>query len=483
MSRSLVSLKDVIYWIFFVIIIVLIGAFFVVPFIKERNLVNFFDKIQNSEDLSESIVAVQVKYEGEKDVLVDYNGRESVHPGSNFKLFTAAASLHYLGPDFVFKTRLYIKKQGKKNDIFLIGGGDPSFKQNDFRGFVEKIKSTGNIVGDIYYDDRYFEGEKFGPDWSDEWKDQYFAVPITGLQINDNLLDIRGGQIGDTGKFGIETKPLENYSKIIDNRVYYDNGDELKQPVTATMDDAGVIVLHGDTMENLPFRTSTTVKDPSLMAALVLKQELLKENLVSGNSKILSYKGDEVKDKLILIYEHNSQLLADLILQMLKFSKNNYAETLVRTLGKEMNGIGSQQEGVLVLKDFFDEIEIENGEVSAFDGSGLSPSTRVTSNAILQLFDYVDSQSWSDIFWNALPESKKDGTLKYRFENAGLTHQVIGKTGTHEFASSLSGKILREDGNILFSVHIYNHPFSTEESVMYVRPIIDKIVAALDRQF
>lgn len=136
-----------------------------------------------------------------------------------------------------------------------------------------------------------------------------------------------------------------------------------------------------------------------------------------------------------------------------------------------------------ILKEFFDEIGIPAYEMTALDGSGLSPETRVTSRAILLLFDYVNTQPWADIFWKAFPESQVDGTLKYRFENAGLKHAVIGKTGTHGGASSLSGKIIQADKNILFSVHIYNHPFNTEESVAYIVPLIDKIIALLDKQF
>ncbi|MBI5753647.1 D-alanyl-D-alanine carboxypeptidase [Candidatus Peregrinibacteria bacterium] len=206
--------------------------------------------------------------------------------------------------------------------------------------------------------------------------------------------------------------------------------------------------------------------------------------LVVESVKVLPFNGDLTKQKFL--YEYKSKPLKDIVFQMLKFSKNNYAETLVRTLGHEVGTGGSQADGVSVLNDFFAEIGLDEGEVSAFDGSGLSPSTRVTGEAILKLFDFVDQQSWKDIFWNSLPESQKDGTLKYRFDTAGLKHQVLGKTGTHEFSSSLSGKILKDvDGgkNILFSIHVYNHPFTTEESVVRVRPIIDKIVALLDQQF
>lgn len=470
------------YWLFFTSIILVVSVFFVLPFIKHRNFVNYLNDSENAEDLRGSIISVAARYEGGKEDFFDYNGKVRLHPGSNFKLFTAAASLNYLGPDFAFRTRLYAQSQGLKMDLVLVGGGDPSFKQADFAEFVTAVKREGGIFANIYYDDRYFQGEEYGPAWDLDWRAQYFAVPITGLQIEDNLLNIRWGEIGDSGKFGIETRPIENYSQIIDELTYFEDPNEMKLPVTASMDDQGVVTLVGDTMKELPFKTSATMKDPSLFTALSLKQELLKAGLIDSSAKVLPFEGD-IKDQK-MIYEHKSKPLSDIVFQLLKFSKNNYAETLVRTLGKEIGTEGSQKEGVTVLNDFFAAVGIEDGQISAFDGSGLSPSTRVTGDTILELFDFVDTQDWKNVFWDALPESQKDGTLKYRFDNVGLEHQVIGKTGSHEFSSSLSGKILREGGhNILFSVHVYNHSYTTGETVIKVRPVVDKIIALLDKQF
>lgn len=462
------------------LMIIFMIIFFAVPIIKHRNFVNFLRTVEHKPELRGSVIVVTARYEGEKENFFDYNGDKRIHPGSNFKLFTAAAALKNLGTDFTFKTRVYLNN----SDLILVGGGDPSLKQADFAEFIDILKKRTGDFGDIYYDDNYFQGEKFGPGWSIDWRKEYFAVPITGLQIDDNLLNIRGGEIGSSGKFGIETKPLENYGKIVDNLTYFENPNLMKMPVTATMGDNSVIVLKGDTMKDLPFRTSATVKDPSLMTAMVFKQELVRAGLINNSAKVLPFSAGVKKENLI--FEHKSSLLSDIVFQMLKFSKNNYAETLVRTLGNEVGADGSQEEGVIVLSDFSAEIGLDEGEMSAFDGSALSPSTRVTGNAVLKLFDFVNQQNWKDIFWNALPESQKDGTLKYRFETAGLKHQVIGKTGTHEFSSSLSGKILRNvDGgkNILFSIHVYNHSFTTEETVIKVRPLIDKIVALLDQQF
>lgn len=462
----------------FVFLIGLIGFFFIIPFLKEQNFYRFLNKIQRSSDFIASELVVAAHYEGDADYLVDFNALKRIHPGSNFKLFTAAAALRYLKPDFRFSTKLF--RDG--SDIVFVGGGDPSLQQKDFDEFIAAVKKSGKIRGTLYYDDSYFEGERYGPGWGHDWFDQYFAVPITALQINDNLLSILGLQNEKTKRFEITTSPLENYSPIVDRMEYFERPEQMKDAVTASLKDDGSIELRGDTMRLLPFQTSAVMKDPSRITALVLKQQLVKAGLMQAQAPASKFRK---KSYGKLLAEHQSLPLKDLVYRMLKFSKNNYAETLVRTLGKEVVGGGSQQEGVEILREFFDEVGIPEQEISPMDGSGLSPETRISAAAILKLFDYVNAQPWKDVFWDALPESQVDGTLKQRFKNAGLHNRVIAKTGTHGFSSSLSGKILREGNgrDILFSIHVYNHHFSTEESVARVIPVIDKIVTLLDRQF
>lgn len=461
-----------------ILLILFISVFFAIPWIKKNNFTRLIEAAANDPLLQNATVSITAAYEGDEESFIEYNSNKKIHPGSNFKLFTAAAALEKIGPDFTFKTRLFLSEN---EDFIIAGAGDPTFQQKNFSGFIEAVRRKGRIKGDIVFDDSVFTGERYGPGWEEEWRDQYFAVPITGLQINDNLLSVLGLADEKTRKFEITTAPLENYHPIIDQMNYVDDPDKLKTPVAAVLDDNGRLILRGDSMKELPFRTSAVIKDPSRITALVLKQELLKAHVISPYAKVLPLAGNPSKT---LLFEHSSPPLKEIISRMLKYSKNNYAEALVRTLGKEIKKTGMQQAGVEILREFFKKINIPQEAIDALDGSGMAPDTRVTGSAIIKLFFFVNKRPWKDLFWNALPESNVDGTLKYRFENAGLKNRVIAKTGTHEFSSSLSGKILRETKkNIVFSIHIYNHPFSTEESVSRIVPIIDRLAAMLDRQF
>lgn len=452
------------------------------PVVKKHNFERFLETLSKEDFLEGALVSVTAKYDNSSDFLVAFNSGRRIHPGSNFKLFTAAAALSQLGPDFTFQTSLHVREAaGGRRDYVIVGGGDPSLSEKDLDGFVEAVKKTGPITGDLFYDDRIFSGQRLGPFWPREWEKEYFAVPITGLQLNDNLLEVRGLRSEESGRFEFTTRPLKNFTPIQNNLHYVNSAEELKTPVTARIAEGGELILEGDTMENLPFTSSAVVRKPSAFTAEALKQKLVTAGLVRPTARLVA---EFVRTDLDPpIYMHRSPSLKELITRMLKFSKNNYGETLVRTLGREVKGEGSQERGVEVLGDFFEAIGLDPYDMSAFDGSGLSPATRATGASLIQLFEYVNSQSWRDIFWSALPESQVDGTLKHRFETAGLKNPVIAKTGTHQFSSSLSGKIVRDSRSILFSIHIFNHHFSTEQGVARIHPVIDKIVALLDRQF
>jgi serine-type D-Ala-D-Ala carboxypeptidase/endopeptidase (penicillin-binding protein 4) len=467
-----------------VVALLFISYFFIIPLIKARNFSHFIKILEARDDFRGSTFAAAARYEGSTKHLFSYQGDALVHPGSNFKLFTAAASLHHLGPDYTFHTKLYVLDDPHpKKSLVLVGSGDPTFDREDFGGFVEAVRSylkqNKATIGTIYFDDRAFTGEPYGPGWLEEWKTEHFGVPITALQIADNLLSIRGGN--RNGTFAITTAPLENYSPLVDSMTYFTDPDARKTPVTAHMDENGNVYLKGDTMVALPFDTSAVMRNPSEMTATVFQQMLAEAKLIDSRVPVLSFTGELSGE---LIHDYTSPDLKTIVFELLKFSKNNYAETLIRTLGKEVGGEGSQAAGVHVLKKFLDEVGIDETQVAAFDGSGMSPMTRATSDAFLTLFHYIDRQRWAEAFWQALPESKIDGTLRSRFEYAGLEETVIGKTGTHIGSASLSGKILREEKkNILFSVHIYGHRFTTQESVLQVNPLIDRIVALLAKQF
>src|SRR5690625_2074203 len=120
---------------------------------------------------SDAIWSIQVR-DLEGNLLEDLNGNYIMRPASNFKLISSAAFLHYLGPDYRFKTRLYGNGMHRNDtwegDLIVIGAGDPTIDGTFYNGnamyvferWAEALqekgikKISGNLLGlDGYFDD------------------------------------------------------------------------------------------------------------------------------------------------------------------------------------------------------------------------------------------------------------------------------------------------------------------------------------------
>lgn len=472
-----------------------IGArYIVMPAIGIMSITHIVENIQERPGFEGSTVVVDAKYEGSDTSIIDYNSDTLIHPGSNYKLLTAAASLFHLTPEFTFKTNFSTFTINGKTHLVIEGRGDPTFHIDTVQKIAAEIAKTGaRINGNIYYDDRYFTGEKYGPDWKSEWKDIHFGVPISALQIDDNILYIKGSGSSAKESLQLSTASLQHYPKIVDARILASH--EAPYEITAVMSSDGVVTLHGETSGDNDFSTATNMHDPTLVTAEVFKQELsalgvCRQDAFVGSIEGLAHQPGALKP----LYTHLSAPLGTIVQQMLTFSKNNYGETLIRVLGEEVPSTsgekdtaslatGSQAKGVEVLKNFlYNEVQFTPGDFTGRDGSGMSPSSRITGRAIIQLFEFVNRQPWKDVYWSALPTSNNEGTLHYRFLDLNIPDLIVAKTGTHDFASSLSGKIPRGGDTILFSIHIFQHHIPPENIGIAVHPVIDYIVKLLDER-
>src|SRR5688500_5993067 len=142
--------------------------------------------------------------------VIDFsNGRElyardadkAVMPASNMKLPVSAAALDRFGPDHVFKT--YMKFDGQ--NLWLIGTGDPgpgdpriAATKGDkptsmFDRWAEALKSHGmsSIPGKLYYYDGALDGQWTHPNWSRSFLVDWYAAPVSGLNFNDNCIDVK----------------------------------------------------------------------------------------------------------------------------------------------------------------------------------------------------------------------------------------------------------------------------------------------------
>src|SRR5437660_7050330 len=121
-------------------------------------------------------------------------------PASNMKLFVTAAALDFLGADYRFKT--YLAMDGE--DLWVIGTGDPA------TGDPRMAKATGKKptaifddwadalhkrgvtrISSVIYYDRALDEQWVHPLWNKSFLVDWYAAPVSGLNFNDNCVDIK----------------------------------------------------------------------------------------------------------------------------------------------------------------------------------------------------------------------------------------------------------------------------------------------------
>src|SRR5438270_5057018 len=193
-------------------------------------------------DLARGFWGIEIASARNGKVLYSLNSDKLFTPASNTKLFTTAAALALIGPDYKFRTTVEssgsLDKYGRLNgDVVLVGRGDPTLsgrelpyntrtqRDADPVRVLEQLadelaqKGVKYVDGDVVADDSYFAFERYGEGWSQDdlvWAD---GAPVSALTINDNVVFVNilpGTHPGD--KAFVSVTPFADYYTI-DNRL------------------------------------------------------------------------------------------------------------------------------------------------------------------------------------------------------------------------------------------------------------------------
>lgn len=445
-------------------------------------------------------------------VLYQQNADHLFQPASNMKLFTTAAALEKLGPDFVFRTTVESDAppdaQGRVADLILVGRGDPTigsrvlpYQYNSkpsspadavLRELAEQVAARGvrEVAGDIVADDRYFLYEPYSHDWSAEDLQWGYGAPITALAFNDNALNIHflpGEKAGDNAKVWLD--PVSDYYRLNNrlgtatpgatHRIFVE-----RLPGSMTMDVWGEIPA-GVSEED----DTVAIADPPRLMAELFKRALVARGItIRGEVKVRELARIEAANSVdafapatgrVVLAERQSPPLSEDITVTNKVSQNLHAEMLLRTLGHELKNYGSLTMGLEVLRGFAAEIGIEPNETYFADGSGLSRQALVTPRAVVKLLTFMAHSPRAAIYFDSLPVAGVDGTLADRFRNSSAARKIHAKTGSIEHVNTLSGYMELPTGNRLaFSILVDNHDIKSEEALKTLDAVAQTIYDA-----
>jgi serine-type D-Ala-D-Ala carboxypeptidase/endopeptidase (penicillin-binding protein 4) len=450
-------------------------------------------------DLARGFWGIEIVSAKTGKVLYSLNANKLFTPASNTKLFTTAAALALIGPDYKFRTTVEtsgsLDKYGRlTGDVVLVGRGDPTLsgrelpynthtqRDADPDRVLEQLadelakKGVRYVDGDVVADDSYFAFERYGEGWSQDdlvWAD---GAPVSALTINDNVVFVNilpGAHPGD--KAFVSITPFADYYTI-DNRLMTTpagTGRRIyinREPGSTQLTLWGTIPID-DTGAN----EGLSIDDPAEFAATLFRHLLEVRGIaVYGKQRtrhtelaslstftttVVAGGGGGNEHSLttpvgpLVLAEHQSAPLSEDIQVINKVSQNLHAEIMLRLLGREKGTAGTVQAGLEVIRGFLNNAGISSDEYDFHDGSGLSRENLVTPHAIVQLLQYAAGQAWGEEFRDSLPVAGVDGSLADRLKDLDPAAKVYGKTGSLGGVKSLSGYGVTTKGEpIVFSI-------------------------------
>jgi len=444
-------------------------------------------RIVNDEAFQAAHVGIAIQSIENSIPLFLYNETKRFVSASNMKLYTTAASLLSLSPDFIYETRVMtdgVVTQGiLKGNLIIVASGDPTisgyFNNNNptqvFEGWAKTLIAKGirRIDGKIIIDNAYFNDSSFGAGWHWDDMSSCYSAAKDAFSFNNNCIALTispGINIGVSATIAIEPKTgyVKLSGKIIttsrdsatDIKVNYVNNSK-------TIVVSGTIALnHGNTVKYV------AAKNPAEFGAFVLRETLIDKG-IAVNGDIFCTRGgcNKVKDlKTLIINEgpsspttfaiYRSPKLSEIIKVINKISNNLYAENLFLTIAKERYKEGNSEEAALAVREILKKAGINLEGFYIVDGSGLSRFNLITPHETVQLLSTMAKSSHAEVFLNSLAISGEEGTLKNHQKGTSPTTllNIRAKTGTMAHVRNLSGYVTTKNGELLaFSFLCNNH--------------------------
>jgi D-alanyl-D-alanine carboxypeptidase/D-alanyl-D-alanine-endopeptidase (penicillin-binding protein 4) len=328
-----------------------------------------------------------------------FSERATAHrpPASVEKLYTATTLLERFGPTAQLSTSVLGTGQLGPNgvwegDLYLRGGGDPTFG-----------------------DSAFIHGHYGGLGAS-------IASLAAQLTRTDGIRAVRGSVYGDESFFdALRGEPSSNYAP----------DPFLEGTLSALAFDRG---------------TSGHERGAHAPAAYAARKlwAMLKNSGVSvrGSTGAASAPAGAVQLARI-----DSPTIAQLLGLMLPPSDNFFAETLLKDLGVSFGGAGTTAAGAAVVSQTISSLLGLHPRV--VDGSGLSESDRTSTYEVAQLLVALQPTPVGTLLRGSMAVAGRTGTLAKRMRGTGAAGRCQGKTGTLTGYSNLVGYCQAANGHLL----------------------------------
>ncbi len=433
------------------------------------------------------------------EILVDIGADQMLTPASNFKLFTTAAGLLLLEPEFTWNTDIAatgpVEDGVLQGSLVIVGRGDPTFGGRfnpsdstdltwQFSDWAAQLKALGitRIEGDVVGDDDYFDDVLFGHAWYPDERAEWYCAEVSALSFNDGCIDIlwKGGKKPNASPTYALNPPTQ-YCEIVNQVRTIPKGGSDWDVTYFRDENSNQITARGAIPVNEKKYDYAAIHNPTLFTATIVMETLQKEGIaVSGAARDI----DDIPDKEALqqnrtvLFTHRSPKVSSIVEVINRKSQNLYAELLLRTLGKMFGEEGSFAGGCQVVENFLRDRDIFRSGYCCVDGSGLSYLNKTSARMLVDLLRFMFWTQHYQTYLDSLPQGGERGSLKSRFDNSDdakrVASRIFAKTGWIGGVHSLSGYI-HGAPDIAFSILLndYECPDST------ARDLVDSLAVAI----
>ncbi len=439
----------------------------------------------NQPKFSGALWGIEIVSQKSGKALFECNPHKRFSPASNSKLYTVALALDRLGADYRIKTSLYAQTKPNrrgmlKGDLIVYGRGDPSINARLHEGSMEEAlqplvaalthAGVKRITGDLVGDDSFFRGPEFGSGWMWDDFEYYYGAEVSALTINDNTLEALvkpGERIGAPCRIAL--RPATSWLSFSNRTETAEAGTKRAVRFYRPIKENVIYVTGRIALDDPGYTNTVTFHNPAGVFVSLFKEALARQGItVSGKARTMNWLDRQVRpmncEAMVELGTVESLPMSAMAREVQKPSQNLYTDLLLAHVGEKTRTADTRPEqtsedlGLAELNRFLREAGIQQGETIFQEGSGLGRDNLTTPNATVTLLQYMARHRCAKVYLDALPIAGVDGTLKSRMKGTPAQGNVRAKTGTLEWANTISGHVTTAAGEpLLFSLMLNRH--------------------------
>ena len=426
--------------------------------------------------IPQSSLSVFVQDVRSNEIILALNSDAPRKPASTIKVLTTIAALDALGPAHKWTTRAYatapIKQGTLDGDLIIVGGGDPYLTAERWWSFTNQLRQTGltHINGDIVIDRSLFAPLIEDRASLDKQPQRSYNVVPDALMVNFQTSTFTIGPGADPKRAAINVDPLPA-NLVVTNNVRLSGGGcrRAQQGLrfeTPQGTSGNALTIRGTAPRNCGRYSVTRAVMSAPEYAYGTFRTLWEQ---SGGTIKGKLRLEQLPPKARLIHEFDSLTLGEVVRLVNKYSNNVMARHLLLTLAVEKYGApATTDSGRRAVHAWLAEKQIAIPGFVLDNGSGLSRDERITARGLGQILHAGWHSQYMPEFVASLPLAGTDGTLRNRFDAAGMRGRIRMKTGHLDDVSSLAGYVNSVSGNNYIVSIVVNHPgaeFGTGDDV------------------